>query len=489
MNKFSDQLKKTGEFGLIEQVRHPIVAIAGLPGVSLHEIVVFEDETIGEAYMLHEDSVEVLVFSKKPLKTGMKVTRTGRFISVHVGYELLGSVIDPLGNPIANASTFKMPKEEREIDTPPPGMYTRIKINTPFFTGVSVVDMMVPLGRGQKELIIGDRKTGKTSFVLAAIKSQVQSGAIAIYAGIAKRKSDIRKIQQFIKDEKIADRVIVVASTSYDSSGIIYLTPFSAMAIAEYFRDKGEHVVVVLDDLSTHARFYREIALLAKRFPGRDSYPGDIFHMHARLLERAGNFKHEKGESSITALPVAEIVEGDLSGFIPTNLMGMTDGHIFFDNNIYFNGRRPAVNISLSVTRVGRQSQRALGKSINRELTAFLTLYDRIQNLSHFGAELTDTVKNTIRTGDIIYHFFNQKMGLVIPTSVQMVLFGLIWLNFLGEVKIETLAENIKNLKDSYSKNPEYLDKLSSTETFNEFLKKITENKDDLLKICTIKRK
>lgn len=485
---FQKLMLDSGEFGIVESVRYPIVVASGLPGVRQGEIVLFETGEIGEAFILERDTVEILIYSKNPVKVGTKLIRLNRFIAVPVGDELLGGMIDPLGNRISKEDSPLTLNKGREIDVEPLGLAHRARIKKPFLTGVAIVDTMVPLGMGQKELILGDRKSGKTSFLLSTIKNQVKQGSIAIYAGIGKRKSDIKKVENFFAEEGIIDSTITIASTPYDSPSLIYTTPYSAITIAEYFRDKGRDVLVVLDDLSTHARAYLEISLLAKRFPGRDSYPGDIFHTHARIMERAGNFVIEGGkEASITVLPVAEVVEGDLTGYITTNLMSMTDGHIFFDSNIYYEGRRPAVNIPLSVTRVGRQAQTSLLRHINREIGAFLTLYERVQNLSHFGAELNATVKETISTGESVYRFFNQHFNISIPVQVQVIMFALIWLNLIDRSDIG-LEKAKQMLVDAYQNdsNKDLFDKGFEKETFNELLSYVSMNKDALVAICKI---
>lgn len=483
--QFHEMLTKIGEFGIVEQVTDSIVVASGLPGARLHEIVMFETGGMGEVYLMDKNTVEILIFNRARIVPGVKVTRTNSFLSVPVGDELLGRIIDPLGNSLSSEGSQQKLTSWREVDVMPKGISARSRITVPLTTGVAAIDLMVPLGKGQKELVIGDRKAGKTSFLLATIKNQVAEGAIAIYAAIAKRKSEIKKIQQFLRDENLLDKTIVVATTSYDSPSLIYLTPYAAMTIAEDFRDRGQDVVLVLDDLSSHAYFYREIALVAKRFPGRDAYPGDIFHTHARLLERAGNFKTDQGTTSITVLPVAEVVEGDLTGYITTNLMSMTDGHIFFDGNVYFEGRRPAVNIPLSVTRVGRQTQSKLLRSINREITAFLMLYEKVQNLSHFGAEISPTVRETISTGDSIYKFFNQHYSLLLPLPVQVILFSLLWLNFI-EGRAEVIEDAKNNMLQNYVTlvNKDIFTEAMKKETLNELLKYVTSNKEEFLKLC-----
>lgn len=488
-NKFEEQLEKTKEFGIIQSMLHPLAFVAGLPGATLNELILFETGDVGQVFLMDTDVIHVLVFSSTPLRVGTKCTRMGRFPSVPVGDGLLGKIIDPLGNPFSESEAYTRPQEEREMEQHAPGMVARSRIKTPFLTGVTIVDMMVPLGKGQKELIIGDRKTGKTSFLLTTMKNQIKNGTIAIYCAIGKKKADIKAIQDYFKNEGLGDKVIIVATSSYDSPSLIFLTPYSAATIGEYFKDQGHDVLLVLDDLSTHAKYYREISLLAKRFPGRDSYPGDIFYVHARLLERAGNFKHSSGKDvSLTMLPVADIIEGDFTGFIATNLMGMTDGHIFFDSNAYYEGRRPAVNVGLSVTRVGRQSSPKILRSINRELTAFLTLYARMQDLSHFGSELTAAVKQVLRTGDLIYKFFEQTDDVIVPQSVQLVMFSMIWLKLFED---KTIMENIPlyrdNLIHGYSlpENKDLFDKSLTLETFNELLGLINKNKEKLVLVAT----
>lgn len=489
MSKFSETLEKTGEFGIVEEIQYPIISVAGLPGVELHEILEFETGEMGEAFILEKYFVQALLFSNKPVRVGTRVARSGKALSIGVGNELFGKIIDPLGRPLSEKVAIPKLKEEREINTSAPGLEYRSRIKAPFFTGVSIVDMMVPLGRGQKELIIGDRKTGKTSFLFTTIKNQVKLGTVVIYAAIARKKSDIRRIEEFMEHEKISEFVIV-ATTSHDSPSLIYLTPYTAMTIAEYFRDQGKDVLVVFDDLSTHAKFYREVSLLARRFPGRDSYPGDIFHAHAKLLERAGNFKHpkEKGkEVSITALPLVEIVEGDLTGYIATNLMGITDGHIFFDSNIYYQGMRPAVNTTLSVTRVGRQAHSALSRSVNHELTSFLALYEKMQEFSHFGAELTDNVKQILRTGDTVYDFFEQGYNVVVPQEVQFTLFAMLWLRLFDENNLD-IDELKKKLLEAYEggKNKELFEELMKSSSYNEMLGKVQKNREELLVLCGV---
>lgn len=456
MRDFATYLKKTKEVGYVEEVAHAIVHASGLPGAVPKEVVVFESGEFGEIVSLSNDSVEIITFSKRPVRVGTRVTRTNESLAVGVGEELLGSVIDPLGNSLDQSKPVKKPKEHRIIDVVPSGIQTRKRIKRPCDTSVALVDLVVPIGKGQRELVIGDRKTGKTTFLLQTVRSQAKSGSICIYAAIGKKKLDVKKVEEYFVKNGIAKQTIIVASTSHDPAGLIFLTPYSAMTIAEYFRDQGKDVLIVLDDLSTHAKFYREIALLGRRFPGRNSYPGDIFHTHARLLERAGNFLGMKGESAITCIPVAETTQGDLSGYIQTNLMAMTDGHIYFDSDFFAKGRRPSINPFLSVTRVGRQTQSPLRREINRELISFLTLYEKMQLFIHFGAELSETIRKTLTTGEKIIVFFDQPARDAAAPTLQIFLFSLMWIGAWQTKTIGDMRADMKKLTEAYQKDKKF---------------------------------
>lgn len=482
---FQSYLDKVGEYGIVNQVNHPIVFIEGLPKAKTHEVLLFESGQEAEVFTISRGKIEARVFSHEPVRVGTKVARTNKQLAVPVGPELLGQTLSPLGIPLDTTSTYKRPAEERELDITPGGISTRAKLTKPLITGVPLVDLMIPLGKGQRELIIGDRKTGKTSVLLTTIKNQVAEGLIPIYCAIAKKKSDIKKVQAFFAEEKILDKVIIVATSSYDSPSLIYLTPYAGMSIAEYFRDQGKDTLLVLDDLSTHAKFYRELSLLARRFPGRDSYPGDIFYIHSKLLERGGGYKHPKvGTVTITCLPVVEIVEGDLTGYVSTNIMGITDGHIYFDSNIYYQGRRPAINIPLSVTRVGRQTQETLNRVVNKELTSFLSGYEKMQNLSHFGAELTDDVKKKLRRGEMIFNFFNQPYHVTLPSTVQLIMFSMIWQDIIIDKDLLEIAR--LKLTQAYisTTTQKLLFDIVNTKDLDGLNGNVTKHKDQLLALC-----
>ena len=480
MKQFNDYLNETGEIGYVVKVINVIVYANGLPSVKPGELVVFEDGEKGKVMSLVQESVEIMTFSRKPIKTGAKVARTGKSIEILVGKELLGKVIDPFGSSLDNQILMKKTGTPRPVEILPPGIMTRKAIKKQLDTGVAIVDLMVPIGQGQRQLVIGDRKTGKTNFLLQTIVSAARSGNTCIYAVIGKKKIDIKRIEEYFIRSKVMDKVVIVASTSQDPAGVIYMTPYSAMTIAEYFRDLGENCLLILDDLSTHAKFYREISLLANKFPGRNSYPGDIFYTHAKLLERSGNFLVNNSEAAITCMPVVESSQGDFSGYIQTNIMSMTDGHIYFDSNLFMEGRRPAINPFLSVTRVGKQTQLAAKRSMNREILSFLTLYEKARNFSHFGAEVTESVRVTIQTGSKIAAIFDQDPNIIIPSNIQAIFLTLVWGQSLKENDIKKINLYRKKLTELYEANSgykTYVDKaVSEAKTFNDLLLFVQKN-------------
>lgn len=480
MKAFNDYLTEHKEIGYILRVNGFIVYVAGLPSVRVGELVVFEDNNFGEVLSFDGESIEVMVFLRTSLKARMRVSRTDQSLTIPVGESLLGMVIDPFGVPLDSDQYMKKPSALVSLNNAAWDISRRKRISRSFETGVALVDMVVPLGRGQRQLVIGDRKIGKTTFTLQAILLQARAGTICIYAGIGKKKADIKRIEEYFAANNIQNNTIIVATFSHDPASLIYLTPYSAMAIAEYFRDQGKEVFLVLDDLVTHARFYREISLLSGRFPGRNSYPADIFYVHSQLLERAGNFITANGDASITVFVVVETEQGDLSGYIQTNIMSMADGHIFFDIDFFMQGRRPAINPFLSVTRVGKQVQDMLRRDINRELNSFFTYAQRLRNFTHFGEEATLTVRRVLEMETRIIEFFNQPSSLIIPSGFQVFVFALIWQNKWKDVTAGMMKKDILELMRVYETDDSFRgcvnDIVSSASTLNDFLNKIIKS-------------
>lgn len=452
---FNKYLNEVGEVGFVEKVVSSLVYTDGLPGARPQELVIFEDGGVGEVITLGS-TVEILSFSRHAVRVGTKVVRTNEVLQIPVGQELLGQLVDPFGRSLDPLRPAMRPKESRPVDVPPSDINTRVRIKEPCDTGVAMVDFLVPLGKGQRELVIGDQKTGKTRFLLRALLAQVKAGSVGIYAVIGKSQMAVKEVEKFLEQNDIKDRVVIIASVAGDSSGIVYLTPYAATAVAEYFRDSGKDVLLILDDLSLHAKVYREIALLGRRYPGRNSYPGDIFYAHARLLERSGNFISPSGEErAITCIPVVEALQGDLSGYIQTNAMSVTDGHIFFDRVLFTQGRRPAVDPFLSVTRVGKQAQSPLKQEINRTLLIFLKEVEKLHTFTSFGAELGEHIKKQLRKEERILKFFDQTAYDYISPTLQLFIFGLVWGEWWTDKTPQEVQHDIQRIVYTYQAQPE----------------------------------
>ncbi len=485
-NNFITGMDNYHENGSVVAVIPPLVKVEGLPNVKYGEVVYFESGEMGIVLSMEIKFCEILLFSRDVVSIGTKVSRSGSNFQVKLTEEYIGKNISPVGDSFSEDIIFTKKYDTLPIEQKAPGMELREKITRQFVTGVSVVDLMVPLGCGQRELVLGDRQTGKTEFLLQTLLTQANKGTLCIYANVGKKKGDIHHVENFIKTNKIENNTIIVSSSSTDPLGFIYVTPYVAMTMGEYFVKNGRDVLLILDDLSTHAKFYREISLLAKRFPGRNSYPGDIFYAHSRLLERAGNFKTSSGENSLTCLAAAETIQSDISGYIQTNLMSITDGHIYFDQALFGEGRRPAINYFLSVTRVGRQTQNKLRSGLSRELNSFMSLYEKTQRFIHFGAEINEGIKTTLSLGQKLLTLFDQSMGNIIDQNVQIVLVSLIW---VGALKAENMSK-VKAVRyrgqDLYTNDEQFrtlIDTIISTSTdFNSLLGHVSAKNKELLK-------
>lgn len=471
MQNFKYYLDKTGEIGFVELVVHSIAYVTGIPHVHVSEVVMFESGDLGQVLSLSSKYVEVVLLTGEKIEVGGKVVRTQETLKVPIGEEILGSVVGPLGN-FKNGSKSIKNANYMPVDVEPPGIAERVEVQKFLGTGVGIVDLIVPLGKGQRELVIGDRKTGKTKFILQTILSQAKKGTICIYAAIAQRKLDIKRLEEFFEEKGIKQNTVIVASEASDPSGLIYIAPYTAMTIAEFFRDKGMDVLVILDDMTGHARIYREISLLAKRFPGRDSYPGDIFFIHSKLLERAGNFK----KGSISCIPIAESIMGDLAGYIQTNLMAMTDGHIYFDIDLFNQGRQPAVSPFLSVTRVGRSAQTPLARDISRELTSFLVKSEKVKQFMHFGTEVSDKVRRTLDLGEKLVHFFDQGSDVVVPININIMLVVGLWAGVWRSMDKSEMKKQMDGLILAYKQNSAYRKKVDGIVASANKLSQLVDN-------------
>jgi F-type H+-transporting ATPase subunit alpha len=477
MKDFNFYLEQTGEIGLVESVSRSIVWVTGLPQVRPEEMVLLETGELGQALFLRPDKIEVLLFSEAPIKVGTRVVRTGERLSVPVGRELLGQVVNSLCRPLEFKGSYHRASRVKAVSKDLLGIEKRASVCRCLETGVTLVDLLIPLGCGQRELIIGDRKTGKTAFLFQTVVTQAKKGTVCLYVIIGKKRNDIKEAEEFFRRQGVMNQVIIMASSAQDPTGLIYLAPYTALTVAEFFKDQGINTLVILDDLTFHAKFYREITLLSKRFPGRGSYPTDIFFAHAGILEKGGNFKAADRETSITILPVAETTEGDFSGYIQTNLMAMTDGHLYFDKDLFAQGRRPAINPFLSVTRVGRQAQTSLMRQVGRELLAFLTHWEKMQSYVHFGTELTEEAKTILDKGQKIISFFEQRETELAPSNVAVFLIACLWQNFWPGKTVGELKTEWRNIIEEYKTEPGFrkiVDKIiKESKEFPDLLKRI----------------
>lgn len=431
MENFEKYLEETGEIGYVSAINQFLVSVRGLPGVKPKEVILTERGQQGIVQTILAETVEVLMLDVENLSYDLKVARTNQKSTFPASEELLGRIVDPLGRPLDGGRPIGGYLHRVPLEAAAPQINRRARVTRPLETGVAIVDLLAPLGYGQRELVIGDKKTGKTIFLCQTMVSQASRGIVCVYVSIGKRKSDVKNVENYLKKMKAIENCVLLVASSSDPPSLVYLAPFAGLSIAEFFRDSGRDVLIIFDDLTNHAKFYREISLISKKAPGRGSYPGDIFHLHAALLERAASLKKEGGKTvSITALPVAETLEGDLTGYIQTNLMAITDGHIFFDREEFEKGMRPAINHSLSVSRVGNQTKSLVEKELAAVLQDALVKYRKAQEIARFGIDLPEQTKKEIDLGEKIDVILEQDVETLIERYLQLVFFGLLFGGF-----------------------------------------------------------
>ena len=403
-----DKTATKSEVGTVLEVGDGIARVFGLDNVQAGELVEFPGSVTGMALNLQEDNVGVVIFGDdRGIKEGDEVKRTERIAEIPVGEGLLGRVVDPLGNPIDGKGPIES-SDTRLIETIAPGIVARKSVHQPMQTGLKAVDSMVPIGRGQRELIIGDRQTGKTAIAIDTIINQKGGDVICIYVGIGQKRSTMAQIVQRLENEGAMEHTIVVSSTASEPAPLQFLAPYSGVSIGEYFRDKGGHVLCVYDDLSKQAVAYRQLSLLLRRPPGREAYPGDVFYLHSRLLERACKLSDELGAGSLTALPIIETQAGDVSAYIPTNVISITDGQIFLSTDLFNSGVRPAINVGLSVSRVGGAAQVKAVKQVAGTLRLDLAQYREKEAFAQFGSDLDQATQKQLQRGQRLVEILKQ---------------------------------------------------------------------------------
>src|SRR6059036_718215 len=408
------------EVGSIISIGDGIARVHGVDNAMAGEMLEFPHGVFGIALNLEEESVgAVLLGEFKEIKEGDTVKRTGRIISVPVGDEMLGRVVNALGQPLDGKGPLST-KQFAPIERLAPGVVDRQSVREPLQTGLKAIDAMVPIGRGQRELIIGDRQTGKTAVALDAILNQKDTGVVCIYNAIGQKQSTVAQVVRILEEADALKYTIVVAATASDPAPLLYIAPYSACTFGEFFRDGGRHALVVYDDLSKHAQAYRQISLLLRRPPGREAYPGDVFYLHSRLLERAAKLNNELGAGSLTALPIIETQAGDLSAYIPTNVISITDGQIFLQSDLFFSGVRPAVNVGISVSRVGSSAQTKAMKKVGGRLRLDLGQYRELEAFAQFGSELDQATQSTLARGERMVALLNQPQYEPWPVEEQV---------------------------------------------------------------------
>lgn len=458
---------KSTDVGTVIEVGDGIARVYGLNEIMSGELVEFtKTGVMGLAQNLEDTNVGIVILGPTTdIKEGDEVRRTGRVMDVPVGEELIGRVVDPLGQPVDGRGPVNTTKR-RPIESPAVGVMGRKSVSVPFQTGIKAIDALVPIGRGQRELIIGDRQTGKTAVAIDSILAQKGQDVICIYVAIGQKESTVRSVVETLKEHGALDYTIVVTASASQPAPLLYIAPYAGVAMAEEFMFNGKDVVIVYDDLSKQAAAYRELSLLLKRPPGREAYPGDVFYLHSRLLERAARVNEDFGGGSITALPFVETQAGDISAYIPTNVISITDGQIFLQSDLFFSGIRPAINAGLSVSRVGGSAQIKAMKKVSGTLRLDLASYRELESFAQFGSDLDPATREKLERGKRTVEVLKQDLHKPIPVEKQVMILYALTHGFLDDVEVKDIHKFEQEL---YS----YLDAHE-----NEAIKHIIETKD-----------
>ncbi|HOF42306.1 MAG TPA: F0F1 ATP synthase subunit alpha [Candidatus Moranbacteria bacterium] len=468
MNKdfIVDQLKKQIEnfktevqaekVGKVVEVGDGIARISGLSDIMASEMVEFPNGEIGVALNLEEDRVGAMVLgSYTDIKEGDEVKTTGKILSIPVSDAMIGRVINPLGTPVDGKGDIKAEKYY-PVEKIAPGVITRKSVNQPVQTGIKAIDAMIPIGRGQRELIIGDRQTGKTAIAIDTIINQKEQNMKCIYVAVGQKESKIARIVGELEKRGAMEYTTVVVAGASDSAALSYIAPYSGCALGEYFMDKGEDVLVIYDDLSRHAWAYRQISLILRRPPGREAYPGDVFYLHSRLLERSAKMNDEFGGGSLTALPIIETQAGDVSAYIPTNVISITDGQIFLESDLFYKGVRPALNVGISVSRVGSSAQIKAMKKVAGKLRLDLAQFRELEAFAQFGSDLDEKTRAQIERGQRTIEIIKQGQYEPMPVEHQVAILYALTNGFLDDVevaKIKQWENDFHKYLDTQAKN------------------------------------
>ncbi|MDA3932255.1 MAG: F0F1 ATP synthase subunit alpha [Tenericutes bacterium] len=459
---------KTENVGSVISVGDGIALVYGIDKAMSGELLVFPHGVYGMVQNLEKNHVGAILLNDTNLiKEGDEVKATGRILEISVGEEMIGRIINPLGQPIDGLGSIETDKT-RPIESKATGVIDRQSVNEPLETGIKVLDALVPIGRGQRELIIGDRQTGKTSIVVDTIINQKGKDVICIYVAIGQKQTSVLDVYETLKKHDAMDYSLIVASGASDPAPLSYLAPYAGVSIAEEFMFQGKHVLIVYDDLTKHAIAYRELSLLLRRPPGREAFPGDVFYLHSRLLERAAKLSDKLGGGSITALPIIETQEGDISAYIPTNVISITDGQIFLQAQLFYSGIRPAINAGLSVSRVGGAAQHKAIKKVSGTLRLDLASYRELEAFTQFGSDLDDSTKAKLNRGEKTVEILKQGLHSPLPFELQTISIYALTNGFLDNIKTSKIKQFESDLHSYF---------LNDTEA-NKLLVEIRETKD-----------
>ncbi len=436
------------ETGTVILVGDGIARVYGLRACMSSELLEFEDGSFGMAQNLESETVAVALLSDtNDIHEGTKVRRTGKVVSVPVGDALLGRVVDALGQPIDGKGPITT-TQTRPIESEAPGIIERKSVSVPMQTGIKAIDSMIPIGRGQRELIIGDRQTGKTEIAIDTIINQKNSDVICIYVAIGQKNTSVVQLANELTNAGAMEYTIIVSASASETAPLQYVAPYSGCAMAEYFMEQGKDVLIIYDDLSKHAIAYRALSLLIRRPPGREAYPGDVFYLHSRLLERAACVAPEYGGGSITALPIIETQAGDVSAYIPTNVISITDGQIFLETELFHSGIMPAINPGISVSRVGGSAQLKAMKKVSGELKLLYAQYRELQSFAQFGSDLDQDTKNRLALGERIVEVLKQKKNSPVRVGCQVAIVYAVINGYLNDIAVNKVADYEKRLSE-----------------------------------------
>ena len=460
------------EVGKVIYVGDGIVTVYGIDNAMYGEIVVFENGVKGMVQDIRRTEIGCILFGRDTgIKEGTKVSRTGKRAGIPVGDAFVGRIVDALGAPIDGKGSIET-TDYRPIENPAPSIVDRKSVNQPLQTGILSIDAMFPIGRGQRELIIGDRQTGKTSIAIDTILNQKGKDVICVYVAIGQKASTIAKVVNNLNKYDAMDYTIVVASTASDSAPLQYIAPYSGTAIAEYFMHKGKDVLIVYDDLSKHAVAYRTLSLLLGRSPGREAYPGDVFYLHSRLLERSSKLKDELGGGSITALPIIETQAGDVSAYIPTNVISITDGQIFLESDLFFSGMRPAVNVGLSVSRVGGAAQTKAMKKAAGSIRIDLAQYREMEVFTQFSSDLDENTKEQLQYGKGLMELLKQPLCNPLSMAEEVIILVAATNKVFLPVEVSEIKEKkLEMLEFFHSAHKDIVDEIEEKQVLTDELK------------------